>query len=189
MARPGRIVAIGASAGGLEPLVELLRVLPAKFDAPVVVAVHAPPESLLTEVLEARDTGGLTICKAQDGDLLEAGTVYVVPGGTHAFVREDRIEIRAMKRNSGFRPSIDALFMSLAASRGEQAIAVVLSGSMNDGMRGSQMVYDLGGITLVQDPDEADYAEMPQNVIRRDHPRHILKAEELGQWLADLIAA
>ena len=184
-----KVVAIGASAGGLEALRELLSELPVHFPAPIIVAIHSQPSSKLAQVLsfdEARD-GGMKVREVKDGDTLEPGVVHVLPGATHAFFRQGGLRLSETVRDSGFRPSIDALFMSLASEYGADAIAVVLSGLMNDGMRGAQVIYDMGGITIVQDPRDADYAEMPQNVIRADHPSQVLSAKDLGVWLREAI--
>jgi two-component system chemotaxis response regulator CheB len=183
-----KVIAVGASAGGLDALRALLRELPKGFDAPIVVAIHSQPESQLARVLDfdaAR--GGMQVRIVQDGDALQPGIVHVLPGATHGFFRHGGIRLSQTVRNSGFRPSVDALFMSLASEYGSDGIAVVLSGTLNDGMRGAQVIYDMGGITLVQDPSDAHHAGMPQNVINADHPSEVLSATELGVWLRKAI--
>ena len=183
-----KVIAIGASAGGLEALRELLGELPADFPAPIVVAIHSQPESRLIGVLQFDAAKrGMAVRQVSDGDKLQPGMVHVVPGATHAFFRRGGLRLSETVRDSGFRPSIDALFMSLASEYGADAIAVVLSGMMNDGMRGAQVIYDMGGITIVQDPKDADHASMPQNVINADHPREVLSAQDLGIWLRKAI--
>jgi len=182
---PHFVVAIGASAGGLSAIKELLAELPPHLDAPIVIAVHSEPASQLKEALQIRSP--LNIKSAEDGEMLESGVVYVVPGAKHAFFRNGGLQLSTVVRDSGFRPSIDALFMSLAAEYGERAVAVVLSGLLKDGMRGAQVIYDMGGRTIVQDPRDADYSSMPHSVIRNDHPNAVLTASELGVWLASQI--
>jgi len=179
------VVAIGASAGGLSAIKDLLAVLPADLDAPVVIGVHSEPASKLKQALEAHST--LNIKSAENGEALETSTVYIVPGARHAFFREGRLWLSEIVEDSGFRPSIDALFMTLAAEYGERAIAVVLSGLLKDGMRGAQVIHDMGGRTIVQDPDDALYASMPSSVIRGDHPKAVRTASELGSWLTSVI--
>jgi len=179
-----KIVVIGCSAGGLEPLIELLREIPATFSYPIVVAFHGGPDSLLDQVLQFRDDIKITARKAVDGEKLVGRTVFLLPGAVHGLVIGDTLRLSPLVRESGFRPSIDALFMTTAANYQENTIGVVLSGTLKDGMRGAQVIYDMGGITIVQDPDEARYASMPQSVINADHPYKILEASELGKWLA-----
>lgn len=179
------VVAIGASAGGLRAIRELIEELPPDLDAPIVVAVHGNATSQLTEVLS--ELSSLKIKKIEDGEALAKGWIYIVPGAKHAFFGNGRIRLSDVVRDSGFRPSIDALFMTLTAEYGPRSIAVVLSGTMKDGMRGAQVVYDMGGRTIVQDPEDAKYAEMPKSVILRDHPETVRSASELGVWLGKMI--
>lgn len=77
--------------------------------------------------------------------------------------------------------------MTLAAEYGENAVGVVLSGTMNDGMRGAQIIHDVGGQTIVQSPGDADYSSMPMQVIERDHPTKVGDAKALGAWLVEHI--
>ncbi|MGC3939293.1 chemotaxis protein CheB [Roseobacter sp. EG26] len=181
----GFVVAIGASAGGIKAIRALLSCLPANLGAPVVIAMHSEPSSNLTEVLQIRSP--LAIKRLEDGEALRTGQIYVVPGATHAFFRDGRVRLSEPVRDSGFRPSIDGLFMTLAAEYKEKAIAVVLSGTMNDGTRGAQVVYDMGGQTIVQNPEDATFESMPLSVILMDHPQQILSAEDLGSWLDETI--
>lgn len=177
----GYVVAIGASAGGLVAIQELIAELPPEFAAPVVIAVHSEPSSQLTNVL--RQGSNLKIREAEDGDVLKNGWIYVIPGGKHALFSNGTIQISATVRSQGFRPSIDAMFMTLAAEYGERGIAVVLSGALKDGMRGAQVLYDMGGQTVVQDPSDALHAGMPKSVIQNDHPETVRSAQQLGVWL------
>lgn len=182
-----KVVAIGASAGGLEPLRELLGELPRDFAAPIIVAVHSGPDSQLKNTLDLFSDISIKICHAQSGIEPEPGVVYVVPGAKHALLSHGKLEISDLVRDSGFRPSIDALFMTLATEYRDNAIAVVLSGTLNDGMRGAQVLYDLGGITLVQDPEDAKFASMPQSVVQANHPVEIISAKQIGKWLVESV--
>lgn len=178
-----RVIAIGASAGGHAALIKLLSELPEDFATPIVVAIHSGEDAELAKSLRQSVKGGPRIVEAENQTALEPGHVYTIPAAKHGLLKDGRIEISATVRDSGFRPSIDALFMTMAASYGSRGTAVVLSGTMDDGMRGAQVLHDLGGTTVVQDPDEAARPEMPRKVIRADHPHRVLKAAELGQWL------
>ena len=182
-----KIVAIGASAGGLQPLRELLSELPRDFAAPIVVAVHSSPDSALKNTLSLFKDISIKISEAVDGAQPLPGIVYVVPGAKHVLFSHGRLKISDVVRDSGFRPSIDALFMTLATEHQDNAIAVVLSGTLNDGMRGAQVLYDLGGTTLVQDPEDAKFASMPQSVVMADHPEEVISAKEIGRWLVEEI--
>lgn len=181
----GYVVAIGASAGGLDAILELIAELPADLAAPVVIAVHSDKSSKLTEILRSRST--LQIKRVEDGETLRSGWIYIVPGAMHVFFRNGGLKLSKAVSESGFRPSIDAMFMTLAAEYGDRGIAVVLSGMLKDGMRGAQVIHDMGGQTIVQDPSEAMHAGMPNSVIYHDHPETVRSAAELGIWLRDLI--
>ncbi|MEM7488438.1 MAG: chemotaxis protein CheB [Pseudomonadota bacterium] len=181
---PLKLVVIGCSAGGLSALIELLGQLPEDYRHPIVIAFHSAPESRLLEVLECRKDIHLPIKPATDAMPLEGPAAYVLPGATHGMISQSQLFLSPIVRKSGFRPSIDALFMTAAGAYRENTIAVVLSGTMNDGMRGAQVIHDLGGVTIVQDPDDADRAGMPQAVIAADHPKAVLPAGDLGRWLA-----
>jgi two-component system chemotaxis response regulator CheB len=179
------VVSIGASAGGLEAIQELLKSLPKKLNAPIVIAVHSNEHSLLAKVLSINIDLPLKV--VENKDTLKKGMIYVVPGARHVFFKEDYLELSEHVEDSGFRPSIDAMFMTMAATHKQNSIAVVLSGLLKDGMRGAQIVYDMGGQTIVQDPKDAKEVGMPNSVIYADHPEAVLKASELGEWLSDLI--
>ena len=181
-----RIVVVGCSAGGMEALIDLLGEIPATFKYPIVIASHSGPSSQLLQALQIRRNIDIPVQPAVDGARLEGQTVYVLPGATHGLIVGNTLRLSELVRESGFRPSIDALFMTAAAEYRENTIGVVLSGTMKDGMRGAQVIYDMGGTTIVQDPVEAQHASMPQSVITADHPRKILEAAELGRWLAAL---
>lgn len=176
------VVAIGASAGGLAAIKDLIAELPDDLDAPIVIGVHSNEASTLTEVLQ--QVSRLNIKEVVDEDVLEKGWIYVLPGAKHGFFRNGRIYLSEVVRDSGFRPSIDALFITLAAEYGANAIAVVLSGMLKDGMRGAQVIYDMGGQTIVQDPNDAEYMSMPDSIIQSDHPEIVRSATALGTWLA-----
>lgn len=175
------VVAIGASAGGVRAICDLIKELPDHLDAPIVIAVHSLPDSKLTEVLQA--TTRLPVKEVEDGDVLQNGCIHVVPGAKHVFFQNGALKLSQLVHDSGFRPSIDALFMTMAAEYGDRAVAVILSGTLKDGMRGAQVVFDVGGRTIVQDPREAAFDGMPNSIIFNDHPEKILPAADLGRWL------
>ena len=148
---------------------------------PVIIAVHGGSKSRLADVLQFHKK--LDVRAAKDGDILRGGVIYVVPGATHAAVKDGHIFLSEPARQAKFRPSIDALFVSLAMEYKQGAIGIVLSGTLNDGMKGAQILYEMGGITIAQDPDDAQFNCMPQSVITHDHPEDVLSAKHIGAWL------
>ncbi len=164
---PHRVVVIGASAGGVEAVRKLLSYLPADFAAPVFVVLHIPPysKSYLPDIFDR--AGPLPAAHAQDGEAISAGRVYVAPPDHHLLLEAGRVLVKKGPKENRFRPSVDALFRSAAYTYGPRVVGVVLSGTLDDGTSGLWTVGRLGGLTMVQRPQEAGYEEMPLNAIRQ----------------------
>ena len=169
--RPGRshvrVVGIGASAGGLQPLQEYFAGLAMDTGAAYVVVQHLSPDfkSLMKELL-ARHTK-LPIERVEDGVALKPDTVFLLPPKMNIVLDGDvlRLSHQDPLRSHGPNFPIDVFFQSLAEVRGEEAIAVVLSGTGTDGTRGIQRVHDEGGVVIVQDPGTAQFDGMPQSAL------------------------
>jgi len=182
------IVVIGASAGGLVAVSELLAQLPADFALPVVVAQHrapAPPDGDIA-VIWQRVTA-LRVADAEDKSAIEPGHVYVAPADYHLL-----IESRAVLALSidppvlWARPSIDVLFESAAEVYGDGVIGVVLTGASADGSQGLKAIRERGGCALVQDPQTAECAVMPNAAIAATSVNHVLRLPDLGRIVAAL---
>lgn len=182
-----RIVVIGASAGGVRTLEDVIAGLPPDFPAPVLVVLHiaARQKSLLAEIL-AR-AGRLPAIDAADGQPLEAGRVYVAVPDRHLLIRDHRISVTSGPKENHFRPSIDALFRSAAHEYGSRAIGVVLSGSLSDGSSGLYAIKRVGGLAIVQDPEDALYPSMPVSAIARVDIDFASSAKEIGALLGALV--
>ena len=156
------MVAIGASAGGIDALQRLLRSLPEGLPAAVCIVLHIPASgpSLLAQII-ARHTD-LPVSQAVAGERLRDGHVYVAPPDWHLLVRAGHVHLDRGPKENGVRPAIDPLFRSLADVYGERGIAVVLSGSLGDGAAGAAAVAAAGGVVLVQRPDDATVSSMPE---------------------------
>ncbi len=157
-----RVVAIGASWGGLAAVGGVLAGLPAAFGAAVVVAQHRDPSGdadLLADLLARRSP--LPVVDAEDGTELAPGRVVLAPSGYHLLVQDDHAELSVDEPVHHSRPSIDVLFESVAAQHGDEAVGVVLTGANADGADGLAMIAARGGAAIVQDPAEAERAEMP----------------------------
>jgi two-component system CheB/CheR fusion protein len=163
-ARPW-VLALGASAGGLEALRQVVPSLPLRPDLCVVVAQHtsADHRSLLSELL-ARETL-VPVRDMIEGDRLLPGGVQVVPSGMHARLEQGRWRLVPAAGTPGPKPSIDLLFESLAQDAGERLLAAVLSGTGSDGSRGLRAVRAAGGCTFAQDPATARHAGMPRHAV------------------------
>jgi two-component system chemotaxis response regulator CheB len=157
------IVALAASAGGLNALTHVLSALPADFPAALVVVQHLDPRhrSVMAEILSRR--AQLHVGEANEGDALQPGRVYVAPPNRHLLVNPDHtLSLTQTQLVHFVRPSADLLFESVAASFRERGIAVVLSGSGQDGAMGVKAIKKMGGTVIVQDVSNAEFAGMPQ---------------------------
>jgi two-component system chemotaxis response regulator CheB len=182
-----RLVVIGASAGGVEALQRVVNRLPGTFPAPVVVVLHMSPsaDSRLTEILER--AGSLPARTVVDGMTLRPGVIHVAPPDRHVICVDHELRLVDGPRENGVRPAIDPLFRSAARTFREGAIAVVLSGTLDDGTAGVAAVHAAGGITLVQAPDDAIAPGMPSSAIENAHADHVAPAGELAELLTRLV--
>lgn len=161
---PPDIIAIGASAGGVEAIEALLMRLPPSLPAAILVVLHRPPERLsyLPEILQRLRAAPVIV--AREGDTLEYRTCYLGLPKSHLTIGPgSRIHLLSDGFYRGH--SVDALFESLARHAGPRTIGIVLSGLLKDGSLGLKALKEAGGVALVQDPAEAAYSEMPQNAI------------------------
>lgn len=184
------IVAVAASAGGVQALSAVLSALPAEFPAPIVVVQHLAPqhESLLPEILTRRCS--LRIKQAEEGDELEPGTAFIAPPNEHLLVNGDEtLSLSHSDLVHFVRPSADLLFESVAASHERQAIAVVLTGTGSDGDMGVRAVDTMGGLVIAQDPETAEFGGMPATAIQTGTVDEILDLEEIASRLIELVNA
>jgi len=182
------IVALAASAGGLQALSQVLSGLPADFPAPVVVVQHLDPRhrSLMAQILGRRTP--LQVKQAQGGEALEPGVVYVAPPDNHLLVDAGgTLSLSHSELVHFVRPSADLLFESVAASYGDRAIAVVLTGAGRDGAMGVEAVKKMGGATIVQDEETAEHAGMPSAAIATRRVDFVLQLDEIAPALVTLV--
>ena len=181
------IVVLGASAGGIEALSDLVAHLPAKFPASLFVVVHVPEgaTSVLPKILSRR--GKLPAVHPQDGDVIEKGRIYVAPPNCHLMLGQKRIRLVRGPREHGVRPAVDPLFRSAALSFGSRVIGVILSGNLDDGTAGFETIKERGGSTIVQDPEEAQYPGMVASAIHNGLADEVLPAAKVGARLVELV--
>ena len=180
-------VVIGASAGGVHALLSLLSGLPDNFRLPIVVVLHLPEghDSRLAELFQQRLP--IAVREAADKESIVPATLYFAGAGYHLSVEMDRsfsLSCEAPVHYS--RPSIDVLMESAADAYGASLAGILLTGANFDGAAGLAKIQQQGGLTVVQDPAEAEVAAMPEAAIRKLQPNLILTLDGIRSLLLKL---
>jgi two-component system, chemotaxis family, protein-glutamate methylesterase/glutaminase len=181
------IIVIGASAGGVEALCEVTSAFPADLPASVFIVMHVPAwsTSALPQILSR--CGPLPAVHPQAGEPIEQGRIYVAPPDRHLLVNSgSHVELWHGPKENRFRPAVNTLFRSAAATFGPRVTGVILSGSLEDGAAGLWWVKRRGGIALVQEPNDAKFPQMPQIALNHVQPDYVVPASKIGPILADL---
>jgi two-component system chemotaxis response regulator CheB len=186
---PFSVVALCASAGGLDAISQILSHLPADFGAAITVVQHLNPHypSMMVEILARRTA--LSVKQAEERDVLSPGTVYVAPPDLHLLVNSDNT--LSLSRSSlvhFVRPSADLLLESVAASFKDRAIAVILTGTGSDGAMGVRAIKRMGGTAIAQDRETAEFFGMPEAAIDTEMIDLILPLTEIAAQLLSLVA-
>jgi len=182
--REPEAVVIGASAGGVNALLRILPGLPAGYGLPVVAVMHvmAGRQSQLAEVFQQRVA--LQVREAGDKDEMVAGTLYFAPAGYHLLLEGDGTIALSCDPPLHFaRPSIDVAMESAADAYGPGLVGILLTGANDDGAAGMAAIKAAGGLTVVQDPHEAEVGIMPQRAIDLRQPDLVLPLEDIRRLL------
>jgi two-component system, chemotaxis family, protein-glutamate methylesterase/glutaminase len=181
-----RLIVVGASAGGVEALTELVGALPEDLGAAIAVVLHVAPlgTSVLPAILDR--AGAMSARAARDGDAVRPGCVFVAPPDRHLEVEDGTFALRHGPRENGHRPAVDRLFSSAAEAYGPRAIGVVLSGTLDDGAAGLATIKLRGGRAVVQDPRDALYGGMPANAMARTAVDHVCALADIAPLLVAL---
>jgi len=181
------IVGIGASAGGLEAISQLIGHLRPETPCAYVVLQHLSPShrSMMVEIL-GRETL-LKVKEAEQGDVPQSGVIYVVPANYNALLRDGHITLINAPPQVVPKPSINQFLISLAAEEGDAAVGIVLSGTGSDGTAGLRAIQAAGGFTFAQLPETAKYDGMPRAAVEAGVADHVLNPEEIAAHLPKLL--
>lgn len=181
------ILAIGTSAGGVEALLRRVRGLPGDLPASVLVTIHLSRHhrSALDDLLSG--AGPLPAHFAKDGEHLHKQQIILAPPDRHLLVEDNRVWLGTGPRENNSRPSIDAMLRSTAVCCGGRAVGAVLTGTLGDGASGLWALRRSGGLTVVQDPRDAAFSEMPQTALDKAHPDHVVSLDDMPRLLASLV--
>ena len=181
-----RVVAIGASLGGLHAIQAVLRAIPASFGCSLLIAQHrrADVDSRLRELLAA--VSKLPVVEPEDRTPIEVNHVYIAPSDYHMLVERDVVSLSIDPPVHHARPSIDVLFESVADAYGPACVGVMLTNSNEDGARGVAAIKRAGGKVFVQDPDTAESPVGPRAALASTQVDGVLKLEDLPLALTRL---
>ncbi len=185
-----KAIVIGASAGGLFALSFVLEELPADFPVPVMIVQHRSKDQrdLLEEVLQSKCR--IRIKQADEKEKIESGLVYIAPPDYHLLVEADRtFSLSADEPVRFSRPSIDVLFETAATVFKDSLIGIIFTGASNDGAAGMAAIKKYGGLTIAQDPAEAQFPYMPAASIETKEVKHIWTLSVIKSFLLKMSTA
>jgi two-component system, chemotaxis family, protein-glutamate methylesterase/glutaminase len=180
------IIAIGTSAGGVEALLYIAKRLPRDFPACILVTIHLSRQarSSLDDILS--QNGPLPAKFASRGEVVKKGHIYLAPPDHHLLLDTNHILLGEGPRENNARPAIDPMLRSVAVCCGPRAVGVVLTGTLGDGASGLWALGQCSGSTVVQDPQDAAFAEMPMTAVSRAGPHHIVTLADMPRLLESL---
>jgi len=181
------LIVMGGSAGGVEAAAEVVRHLPADIPAAVCIVIHFPVTSASRLPHILNKTGVLKAEHAASGQVIERGRIYVAPPDFHLLVGNGQLLLSRGPRYNGTRPAIDPLFRTAARAYGPRVIGVLLSGTLDDGVAGLELIRERGGLTMVQDPNDALFDTLPRSAMLAVAVDRVLPADQIGPELGRLV--
>lgn len=188
MSSPRYIVAIGTSAGGIRALEELVIQLTPEMDAAFFIVLHLSRKGIGEFLFQRLQKASKLTCKvAENGEEIQRGVIYIAPPDYHLLLETGRVIVGRGARENGWRPSINNLFRSAAAHYSSRVIAIILTGLLDDGAAGMNAVKRSGGICIVQDPNEADYPDMPLSILNQMEVDFVTSLSNMGEVLSEIL--
>jgi two-component system, chemotaxis family, protein-glutamate methylesterase/glutaminase len=183
------VLAVGTSAGGVQALLFLAEHVSRDFPASILVTIHLPSHSRPTLEEMLGRAGALSASFAVEGERVKKGHIYIAPPDRHLLLVGDRLMLGSGPRENNARPAIDPMFRSVAVCCGPRAVGVVLTGTLGDGASGLWALHQCGGVTVVQDPKDAAFPEMPLSALNRAKPDHVVRLADMPALLERLAHA
>jgi two-component system chemotaxis response regulator CheB len=183
-----KALVIGVSTGGVSALKYLLGKLPADFPIPVLIVSHIAPDSDDGMALLLNSLSSIRVKEADEQEIITFGTVYLAPANYHLLVeRGGSLALSIDPPVNYARPSVDVLFESAANVYGSELIGVILTGAGADGSKGLLKIKNCGGVTIVQNPTDAEMASMPQSALQLLQADYVVQLKELPDILMRLV--
>jgi two-component system chemotaxis response regulator CheB len=185
---PKFIVVIGTSAGGIKALEELVMQLTPDMDAAFFIVLHLSRKGIGKYLFQRLQDNTNLVCRlGKNGEPIKKGHIYLAPPDEHLLVSREKVIVGKGAPENRWRPSINNLFRSAAATFSSRTIGIILTGLLDDGASGMSNIKRVGGVTIVQDPNEADYPDMPLSVLENIEVDHIESLSKMGRLLAEII--
>jgi two-component system chemotaxis response regulator CheB len=183
------VIVVGASAGGLKAVTQLVSTIPQNLDAAIFVVLHVSRSSFgPTLVRHIQNSTSYKCLLAADGLEIEKGHLYVALPDHQLLIKPGTMRVTKGAHENRWRPSIDVLFRSAAANFNSRAIGIILTGMLDDGTSGMGAIKSSGGVCIVQEPEEAEFGDMPQNVLNNVEVDYRLPIADMGNVLQDLFS-
>jgi two-component system chemotaxis response regulator CheB len=181
------IIVIGASAGGLYAVSELFKCIDSKINAAYLIVLHLAKDANTKVLIKRIQENTKYKCMVvQDNMELAPMNVYLAPQGFHTIVSKNKIILGQGPPENKWRPSINALFRSAAASHNGRVTGIILSGMLDDGSDGMATIKKCGGSTIVQSPETAEFPSMPTQVMKHISVDYILPLEDIGNAIKEI---
>lgn len=183
-----KAVVIGVSTGGVSALKYIMGAMPSNFPIPILVVTHITPDSDDGLAVLLNTLSSIHVKEADLGEAVSPATVYLAPANYHLLLEHNGTIALSIDPPQNFaRPSVDVLFESAAEVYGKKVIGIIMTGAGNDGSRGLLQIKNHGGVTIVQDPADAEMDSMPRSALHLQKPDYVVRLSSIPALLMKLI--
>lgn len=181
------VITIGTSAGGVRALTTLLGQIPQDFPASIHIVLHLSNEAVSNLPTVLSKSARLAVAFAKDKERIEPGRIYLAPPDFHLMLEYGYVRVIRGPRENRMRPAVDPLFRSAAVAYKSYVTGIILTGMLDDGTAGLEAVKDCGGMTIVQDPNDAAYSSMPKSAIANVKVDRIVPLKDIADILVERV--